>query len=64
MSNVRSVTLLVLAAMLSACGSGGSSSETTVTTNPGGNSPPQAPAPIEGIELPSSVSVVTATNAG
>ena len=64
MSKARLASLLVFAALLSACGSGGSSSPTTVTPNPSGNNPPPpAPAPVEGIALPSSVSVVTATNA-
>jgi len=54
---------LVLLA-LAGCGSGGGSSSTTPPT---GNAPPPAPPPvqptIEGVATPSSVAVVTATNA-
>jgi hypothetical protein len=67
MSKIRFASLastVVLATMLSACGSRGSPSGTTVTpSGPSGDNPPTQPQTIEGIAMPSSVSVVTATNA-
>jgi hypothetical protein len=66
MSKTRLASLLgslVLTAMLSACGGAGSSASTvTPPPPPSGNDPPPT-ADIEGIAMPSSVSVVTATNA-
>jgi hypothetical protein len=50
------VALLSIMA-LSACGGGGSSSA------PVSSAPPQQPAEITGVATPSSISVVTATNA-
>lgn len=64
MSKTRFTSLVctvVLTTMLSACGKGGNSSGTTV--NPSGNNPIPPPEVIKGIAMPSSVSVVTATNA-
>ena len=65
MSMIRPASLMcsvVLTTMLSACSGGtGSSAVTPTAPPPSGNNPP-APADIVGIEMPSSVSVVTATN--
>ena len=47
--------------LLTACGGGGDSAGLTPPPPSGGS--PSGPAPIEGVATPSSVSVVTATNA-
>lgn len=62
---------VALVAFLTACGGGGSASPAPTGSGPvgntGGNSPGNgggdAPAAIQGVATPSSVSVVTATNA-
>ena len=50
---------VMLVALLAGCGGGGSSA--SVPAPPSGDTPP--PAPIEGVATPTSVAVVTATNA-
>ena len=63
----KALAAVTLVTLLSACGSSGGSSS-TVSGNPSGDSNPPDNVPptpaIEGIATPSSVSVVTATNAG
>jgi hypothetical protein len=56
---------IVLTTLLSACGKSSSPTGTTVTPSPpnGDDDTPTTPVTIEGIAMPSSVSVVTATNA-
>jgi hypothetical protein len=54
------LTLAALIAVTAGCGGGGGS--TAATPPPSGGSPPPA-GPIEGVATPSSVAVVTATNA-
>lgn len=60
------VCALVLVSFLAACGSGGSSSGVDDSSGSGSGSGPDdsnQPAAIQGIATPSSVAVVTATNA-
>lgn len=64
----KALAAVTLVTMLSACGGSGGSAplsggNPSGNSNPPNNNPPQTPA-IEGIATPSSVSVVTATNAG
>lgn len=64
--SLRSVACVVaLTGVLAGCGGGGTAS-TASTPDVSGNSPPSddtTPAQIQGVDTPSSVSVVTATNA-
>jgi hypothetical protein len=62
----RHVSILLLLAVsnaLTACGGGGSSAGPTAPPPPSGGSQPPAQAPVEGVATPTSVAVVTATNA-
>lgn len=54
------LTAVTLVTLLSACGNSGGSAPVTTINPPGGSNPPPT---IEGVATPSSVSVVTATNA-
>ena len=61
----RHVSILLLVALsgaLTACGGGGSSASLAPSPPPSGGTPPP-PAPVEGVATPTSVAVVTATNA-
>jgi hypothetical protein len=60
------LTLVVTGALLSACGGSGNSASSAASgtaASPSGATSSQAPVVIQGIETPSGVSVVTATNA-
>lgn len=61
----RVLGLATLLALLAACGGGGGSDTSATVVPPvgGGNPPVITPEVIEGVATPSSVSVVTATNA-
>lgn len=61
--HVSILILLAVSSVLSACGGGGSSASNPPTSPPAGGTPPPAPAPVEGVATPTSVAVVTATNA-
>ena len=58
----RLSTCLAAMMLLAACGGGSSDSPPTNDPGPIGNNPPPQPA-IQGVATPSTVSVVTATNA-
>jgi len=64
---MRGLCALTLCAVLAACGGGGSSSSSNPSGNSGGHAPvggtPSTPETIQGVATPSSVAVVTATNA-
>ena len=60
----KALAAVTLVTLLSACGGSGGSTPAVPGNPPSGSNPPDIVAPtIEGIATPSSVSVVTATNA-
>ncbi|MBL8268360.1 hypothetical protein [Steroidobacter sp.] len=63
----KALVAVTLVTLLSACGGSGGSAPTVSSNPPGGSNPPdnvpETPTTIQGIATPSSVSVVTATNA-
>lgn len=63
----KALAAVTLVTLLSACGGSGGSTPAAFGSPPGGSNPPgnvPTTPTIEGIATPSSVSVVTATNAG
>jgi hypothetical protein len=61
--HVSILFLLAASSALTACGGGGSSAGLTAPPPPSGGSQPPASVPVEGVATPTSVAVVTATNA-
>jgi len=62
--HVSILFLLAVSSTLAACGGGGSSASAPTPPPPSGGTPnPPASAPVEGVATPTSVAVVTATNA-
>jgi len=60
--SLRAAVAASLFVFISGCGGGGSGTAANAPA-PGGNNPPSTPETITGVATPSSVSVVTATNA-